>query len=547
MGSGVMLQAFGKYVLVRKLAEGGMAEIFLAKQVGPEGFERNVVIKRMHPQLSSSPEFVQMFLDEARLAARLSHPNIVAINDLGHTDGHHFIAMEYLSGEDLSAVIRQSRVAGTAIPLQVVVRAFIDACEGLQCAHDSQIDGRPLGIVHRDISPSNLFVTYGGVTKVLDFGIAKAASHAAQTAAGVVKGKFVYMSPEQAQNGLVDRRTDIWALGASLFEAVTHYRLFQRDNELAIVKALCIEPVPRASAVRPDLPEALDAIIARALDRDLAQRYPTCADLRGDLETFAASLPPLVGGVGGYLSTLFGPEHIRERSTVPTLASLRRDAGGVAPSAPVGPLVTEIGQLDGHQAATQLSPVAPARRFSGIARVAAVIALVGLGVVGGLILRRAGVPAAPVAVAIDAAPPPAPTMPAAAPPSATATPPPLPPTPVAPVAVAPAAPARPAAQPRVVGSLSAREVQQRIAARHAKILACFQAGRSSLTQKEGKVLITFTVAGSGRVTAARLDTPELAGTPIGSCIAKQIRAIEFPRSRDKELTISVPFLYRVTQ
>ncbi len=192
------VRAYGKYMLVWKLAEGGMAEIFLAKQIGVEGFEKNVVIKRMLPHLSEVPDFVSMFLDEARLAASLSHPNVVQISDLGFADGCYYICMEYLAGEDFAAVIRVMRRRNQQVPLHITLRVLSDAATGLHYAHEATDQrGNPLNLVHRDVSPSNLFITYSGQVKVLDFGIAKAESRASTTSAGVVKGKYQYMSPEQ--------------------------------------------------------------------------------------------------------------------------------------------------------------------------------------------------------------------------------------------------------------------------------------------------------------------------------------------------------------
>ena len=196
----VAVRPFGTYFLVRKLAEGGMAEIFLAKQVGVEGFERNVVIKRMLQHLSNVPDFVSMFLDEARLASRLAHPNIVQINDLGFADGCYFISMEYLPGEDFSTVLRTSARRREYVPYHVSLRVIAEAARGLHYAHEfTDAKGKPLNIVHRDISPSNIFISYTGQVKVLDFGIAKAESRVTNTTAGVVKGKYMYMSPEQAR------------------------------------------------------------------------------------------------------------------------------------------------------------------------------------------------------------------------------------------------------------------------------------------------------------------------------------------------------------
>jgi len=212
------VKRFGKYFLVRKLAEGGMAEIFLAKLVGAEGFERDVVIKRMRDALTHDTNFVNMFLDEARLAVRLVHPNVIQIHELGLEAGCYFICMEYLPGEDFSTVVRTAHQKRQYVPYHLVARVIADAANGLHFAHEfTDSSGRNLGIVHRDISPSNVYLTYQGQVKVLDFGIAKANSRVTNTAAGTVKGKYVYMAPEQARGEAVDRRADVFSLGVSLY------------------------------------------------------------------------------------------------------------------------------------------------------------------------------------------------------------------------------------------------------------------------------------------------------------------------------------------
>ena len=217
-----------------------MAEIFLAKLVGAEGFERDVVIKRMHEPLSLRTDFVNMFLDEARLAARLVHPNVVQIHELGHEAGCYFICMEYLPGEDFSSVLRTANQKRQYVPYALIARVIADAASGLHFAHEfTDSAGKNLGIVHRDISPSNIYLTYQGQVKVLDFGIAKAHSRLASTAAGVVKGKYVYMAPEQARGDQgVDRRADVFALGVTLYEALTYTRPFERESDVATIKSI---------------------------------------------------------------------------------------------------------------------------------------------------------------------------------------------------------------------------------------------------------------------------------------------------------------------
>src|SRR5262245_18293462 len=211
---------FGNYRLVRRIARGGMAEVFLARHLGMEGFERRVAIKRILPHLSEAEEFKSMFLDEARLAAQLTHPNIVHIYDFGRVDEYYFIGMEFVDGVDLGRLIRHAR--NRPVPFEFAARIFSDVCSGLHYAHNAvDGEGRPLGLVHRDVTPQNVLVTYDGVVKLVDFGIAKAAWQAGRTRPGVVKGKFAYMSPEQVEGRRLDGRSDVFSAGICLYELIT--------------------------------------------------------------------------------------------------------------------------------------------------------------------------------------------------------------------------------------------------------------------------------------------------------------------------------------
>jgi len=278
----------GRYRLLTRIAVGGMAEIWLALQQGMKGFERVVVVKRISEGLSSDPTFVEMFLDEARIAAQLSHPNIVQIYDLGEHESAYYIAMEYLHGEDLASVMRAAIANRSPLSPSFAARIVANAAEGLASAHARVgLDGKPLNVVHRDVSPQNIFITYDGIVKVLDFGVAKARNRASVTSGGQVKGKFSYMSPEQARGGDVDPRTDVWALGVVLFETATQSRLFEgRDDQMQVREAVLRGDVPSARARNPIIPSELDAIISCALERDLELRTPSAAALQRDLETW---------------------------------------------------------------------------------------------------------------------------------------------------------------------------------------------------------------------------------------------------------------------
>jgi serine/threonine protein kinase len=278
---------FGKYVLQRKLAEGGMAELFLAKQEGMEGFEKLVVVKRILPQLCADDSFVRMFLNEARVAARLNHPNVVQIFDLGKLGEQFFIAMEYVHGEDLRAVIREATEHGARLPLGLCCRILADAMAGLHYAHTrAGADGKPLGLVHRDVSPQNVIVTYEGGVKIVDFGIAKATreANAAQTQAGLLKGKYAYMSPEQARGLPIDARADVFCAGILLWEMVTWQRLFKRPTEMATLMAVAEEPIRAPRTIDKTMPVELDRIICKALERNPDDRFQSAQELRAALE-----------------------------------------------------------------------------------------------------------------------------------------------------------------------------------------------------------------------------------------------------------------------
>jgi serine/threonine protein kinase len=278
----------GKYRLVKQLAIGGMAEVYLARATGIEGFEKLVVLKRILPQYAARRDFVAMFLDEARLAARLHHPNIVQVFDIGAQIGNYYFAMEYVRGEDVRAILSRAARQRTRVPLGCAISIVLDVCRGLHYAHERKDDaGQPLQVVHRDVSPSNVIVTYDGCTKLLDFGVAKARSHSRETQAGTLKGKIAYMSPEQCRGEELDRRSDVFAIGILLFELTTGTRLYKGRSELEILTKIATHDAPSPAARRPDYPDELARIVGRALTRDRDQRYRTALELERDLEAYA--------------------------------------------------------------------------------------------------------------------------------------------------------------------------------------------------------------------------------------------------------------------
>ncbi len=279
----------GSYHILKKLATGGMAEIFLARHQSTEGFQRNLVIKRILSEYSDDPVFVQSFLDEAKLAGQLNHPNIVQIYDLGRIAKSYFIAMEYIQGYDLSALLRLCRREQTFLPLPVVVRIFCDVCSGLDYAHNAcDIDGHTLGVVHRDVTPSNVIVSVDGPSKLVDFGIAKATAKGdGKTKTGTIKGKFAYLAPEQVLSQPIDRRVDVFAAGIMLYELLTNNNPFRGETEYQSLQNVVAGQIPRVASLRPEIPRGFDDIIIKALMRDPNERYPSCAMLMGATEIVA--------------------------------------------------------------------------------------------------------------------------------------------------------------------------------------------------------------------------------------------------------------------
>ena len=301
-------QWLGKYEVLGLLASGGMAELYLARGRGLDGFEKLVALKRVLPHLARDQEFVGMFLDEARLAGTLDHPNIASVIDIGRAQGNYFFAMEYVHGRDLRSVLREA-APGDGLSLACGLAIVTQAAAGLHYAHERRDpDGRPLGIVHRDVSPSNVLISYDGGVKVIDFGIARVAAHDRTTVAGVRKGKIGYMSPEQCLGYPMDRRSDVYNLGILLYETTTMRRLFAPDNEFAVMNRISRGDVTPPSKVVDGYPEALERIVLRALARDADERYPTAAELQNDLELFAQTegmrVSPTV--LAGTMHALFG-------------------------------------------------------------------------------------------------------------------------------------------------------------------------------------------------------------------------------------------------
>jgi eukaryotic-like serine/threonine-protein kinase len=307
---------FGKYTLIDRIAVGGMAEIFLARQAGLEGFEKTIVIKRIRPHLSKQSNFVKMFLNEAKLAAQLNHPNIVQIYDLGKIGESYFIAMEYIFGRDMRRIIPKADALGIPFPMVYALKIASSVCEGLYYAHArTDLYGSALNIVHRDVTPENIFVSFDGTVKVLDFGIAKAANQIEQTRAGEIKGKLSYMSPEQCMGKSLDNRSDIFSLGVVLYEWLTGFKLFTGDSEVAILKSITEGKIYAPSYFKADIPEGVEAILMKALEKDREKRYQTAWEMQYDLDQFLSQyeFTPSNIHLSNFLKQLFNDELEEEK------------------------------------------------------------------------------------------------------------------------------------------------------------------------------------------------------------------------------------------
>ncbi len=321
--------ALGRYVLCRELAAGGMGTVYLARAADRAGLDRPIAIKVIHRHLARRSDLVEMFQDEARIHARIQHPNVCSVFDFGQTEGTFFLAMEYLLGESLATLLREvgrrPAIAESARWPALAARMIVDACEGLHAAHElKDDDGRALGVVHRDVSPQNLFVTYDGNTKVLDFGVALARGRVHATIAGGLKGKLSYMAPEQARAESLDRRADVWALGVCLWEALTTRRLFKRASEMGILGALARDEIePPSRRTRAPIPPELDAIVTRALQRDPNERTPSARALGRELSAWLHTQSEPIGPseIAELLGELFAPRRGVKREVVQTMLS----------------------------------------------------------------------------------------------------------------------------------------------------------------------------------------------------------------------------------
>ena len=355
----------GRYALHGEIAAGGMATVHIGRLLGPVGFSRTVAIKRLHAQYAKDPEFVSMFVDEARLAARIRHPNVVSTLDVVAVDDELFLVMDYIQGESLARVWGTFARRGERLPPKITAAILVGALNGLHAAHEARDEhGVPLAVVHRDVSPQNILVGIDGIPRVLDFGVAKAAGRTHTTRDGQIKGKLAYMAPEQFRNEPVTRAVDVHAAAIVLWEALTGKRLIVGDSDAAIVERVLYGTFPPPSELVPELPKEIDAIVARGLARSPAERYPTAREMADALERClgVASMNEIadwvVGAAGSTLDKRARMVAAIERST---------DRSGAMPAQlPVGLSAVELPPVDEPtQAATALTTATVVERKTG--------------------------------------------------------------------------------------------------------------------------------------------------------------------------------------
>ena len=386
----------GRYVLYGELASGGMATVHFGRLSGPVGFSRTVAIKRLHPQYAKDPEFVTMFLDEARLCGRIRHPNVVPTLDVVATEGEIFIVMEYVAGEALSKLMKTAQARNIPIPPRVAATILSSVLHGLHSAHQTKDEhGRELGIVHRDVSPQNILVGSDGTSRVLDFGVAKAAGRMQTTRDGQVKGKIAYMPPEQLSGGFVSRQSDIYAASVVLWEALTGRRLFDGETE-AIVLVRAIEgKIDPPSAFNPNLESGTDEVVLRGLARDPEARFATARDMALAIEQTIGLASPYE--VGEWVESVAAEEIGRRARNIAEIESASMNAtmgGGSAPriglsAQPAEPPHSQVSSISVSRPA--ISTPAPAfqrnrRAMRAFGAVAALLGIAGL-VLGGLALQ----------------------------------------------------------------------------------------------------------------------------------------------------------------
>ncbi len=420
---------FGKYLLLERVNVGGMAEVFKAKAFGVEGFERLIAVKRILPSIAEDQEFITMFIDEAKISVQLTHANIAQIFDLGKVGDSYFIAMEFVHGKDLRAIFDRARKRGETVPVPMACYIAMKLCEGLDYAHNKKdASGRDLNLVHRDVSPQNILLSYDGESKLIDFGIAKAAGKAGKTQAGILKGKFGYMSPEQVRGLPLDRRSDIFAVGICLYELLTGERLFVGESDFSTLEKVKNVEIMPPSTYNRRIPEELEQIVLKGLAKDVDDRYQTAMDLHDDLQSFMYTSGNFFSrkDLGAYMRKAFAEEIAKESAREEEYRRLEAEA------ATLGAGLEQFDDIDGD------GPAAAANMSAQPARSAAQTAAPPKPARKPTMM---GMPAAvppPPRMSSPGAPPPPPPRPSAPqpPPPRQSAPQPPPPAPAAPAAKA---------------------------------------------------------------------------------------------------------------
>jgi serine/threonine protein kinase len=384
-------QRVDRYELVGEIASGGMATVYLARLTGVGGFQRFVAMKRLHPHLANEKEFVEMFLDEARIAARIHHPNVVPILEVGASAVGYYLVMEYIEGDTLARLLARAATRGKRIPVPIALRIALDMLSGLHAAHELRDDtGDAVNLVHRDVSPQNVLVGVDGIARITDFGVARAASRLTATRVGQLKGKIAYMAPEQAAGEeSLDRRADVFAAGIVVWEEIAAKRLFKAENEAATLSRVMTEPVPPLTDIVPGLSQELSKVVMRALERSPDKRFSTCAQFADALEAAATGRDRIATPreLAAYVTEVLGDEVSAQREAVRAwIARSEPSQVGVGPGTPMSSSVSAAAMslsglgLDPSQAATLTQSQPP----KGRSRVGLfLLLLLLLGAVGG--------------------------------------------------------------------------------------------------------------------------------------------------------------------
>jgi serine/threonine protein kinase len=541
--TGVTASRLGRYELLARLASGGMGEIFLARLEGAAGFEKLVVIKRILPHLADDARFRDMLIGEARIASRLSHPNICQVHELGETDGQLYIVMEYLEGVTLLPLLRKASKDSGHLDFGFIGGVVQQATDALHYAHELRDrTGENLGIVHRDVTPSNLFLTEAGVVKVLDFGIAKVKDASAQTQTGTIKGKYAYMAPEQLRGGGVDRRADVFALGVVIYEMLALRRLFQRKTDYLTFRAVMEQPIADVRRYRADVPAPIAAIVARALDREPANRFDSARQLGSTLvEALAAERRPWSHGeIGDFVRASFGddlgkrsvqvatavgsptppvldstpPDEIDEDDGFPEVDST--DATVAEPAAwlpPPPPFAVDSSPSGANLHALVPAPIAAPRR----SLIWPLLAFAMVGIAGGaLFLVWKQSQQQPMDVKIISEPAQAPREPAPEPDASTA-------EPAPPRGSASTPPRKPPPPPKK------DPYNEAIRARRAAVNKCAQAHGAPPPGARVEIIITT----EGKPKSVQLAPANLNTTPLGGCIRSVFSSAVFPSAKDE--------------